>query len=341
VRTALPQGQSRCVQRARSFVRVFAELSRGRVTSTSSVRVIARELSNTELANRGCKVLIWNRRPTPPLRPSVANSRRSLCRPPRPSSRMRSSSPPRDGSSVARTSSWRACSRTSGRSKRAASTAFALVRASTLIASTMLRFSEDEAFRRVSAARLVRRFPMLLEAVAAGELHLTGLLMLGPLLTPDNVGEVLARAKHRTKKELARLVRSLAARGPAPHRTPRPRSFAARSRGASWSRWMSAMNPVRELESGARPRDWIDGAFSANRPELLDDGPESAEPAPARVTAVTTSAEPAGARGAGRHGHDPGRTRAGAAGASALQGPVRGKRRIRGARRAGEGSALA
>ena len=34
-----------------------------------------------------------------------------------------------------------------------------------------LRFSEDEAFRRVSAARLVRRFPVLLEALAAGELR--------------------------------------------------------------------------------------------------------------------------------------------------------------------------
>jgi hypothetical protein len=53
-----------------------------------------------------------------------------------------------------------------------------------------LRFSEDEAFRRVSAARLVRRFPALLDAVAAGELHLTGLLMLGPHLTSENLGEV-------------------------------------------------------------------------------------------------------------------------------------------------------
>jgi hypothetical protein len=47
-----------------------------------------------------------------------------------------------------------------------------------------LRFSEDEAFRRASAARLVRRFPTLFEAIAAGELHLTGLLMLGPQLSP-------------------------------------------------------------------------------------------------------------------------------------------------------------
>jgi hypothetical protein len=44
----------------------------------------------------------------------------------------------------------------------------------------------------------VRRFPALLEAIAAGELHLTGLLMLGPQLTAENLTEVLARAKHRT-----------------------------------------------------------------------------------------------------------------------------------------------
>jgi hypothetical protein len=73
-----------------------------------------------------------------------------------------------------------------------------------------LRLSEDEAFRRVAAARLVQRFPALFKAIASGELHLTGLLMLGPHLTPENVGQTLARAQHRTKKEIARLVRELA-----------------------------------------------------------------------------------------------------------------------------------
>src|SRR6186713_3703964 len=66
-----------------------------------------------------------------------------------------------------------------------------------------LRMSEDAAARRSSAARLVKRFPLLFDAIAAGELHLTGLLMLGPHLTPENHVEVLARAKFRTKKELA------------------------------------------------------------------------------------------------------------------------------------------
>src|SRR4051794_20753295 len=72
-----------------------------------------------------------------------------------------------------------------------------------------LRFSEDAAARRAGAAKLAKRFPLLLEAIAHGELHLTGLLMLGPHLTPENIIEVLGRAKFRTKKELARLIREL------------------------------------------------------------------------------------------------------------------------------------
>ena len=64
-----------------------------------------------------------------------------------------------------------------------------------------LRMSEDAAFRRATAAKLVKRFPALFDAIASGELHLTGLLMLGPHLTAANLVEVLARAKHRTKKE--------------------------------------------------------------------------------------------------------------------------------------------
>ncbi len=123
-----------------------------------------------------------------------------------------------------------------------------------------LRFSEDEAFRRVSAARLVHRFPALLDAVAAGELHLTGLLMLGPHLTADNLLEVLARAKHRTKKEIARLVRQL---DPLPHVPPRieplgPEPPQLVPPSPTWEQFAASLNPVRELKPGERPRDWTE-----------------------------------------------------------------------------------
>ena len=99
-----------------------------------------------------------------------------------------------------------------------------------------LRFSEDAAARRSAAARLVKQFPALFEAVADGELHLTGLLMIGPQLTPENHLEVLGRAKFRTKKELAKLIRELNPLprvpdciepiGPALPRTPRRPTWA-------------------------------------------------------------------------------------------------------------------
>jgi hypothetical protein len=123
-----------------------------------------------------------------------------------------------------------------------------------------LRLSEDAAVRRVAAARLVRQFPELLDAVAAGELHLTGLLMLGPHLTRENHREVLLRAKHRTKKEIAKLVRILDPLPEVPARIealgPAPRGVVATN--PTWAEQVASFCPVRELASGDRPRDWVD-----------------------------------------------------------------------------------
>jgi hypothetical protein len=152
-----------------------------------------------------------------------------------------------------------------------------------------LRFSEDEAFRRVAASRLVRRFPALLDAVTSGELHLTGLLMLGPHLTAENLPEVLARAKHRTKKEIARLVRRLGplpdvpARieplGPAPARVVRA--------APTWSQFAESLCPVRELTPGDRPREWLENAHTEDANECSNDVPLAEvvpePPAPARL----------------------------------------------------------
>src|SRR6478736_8299254 len=54
-----------------------------------------------------------------------------------------------------------------------------------------LRMSEDAAFRRSKAARIVRRYPEVREAIAKGEIHLTGLLMIAPFLGGEHYEEVL------------------------------------------------------------------------------------------------------------------------------------------------------
>jgi hypothetical protein len=122
-----------------------------------------------------------------------------------------------------------------------------------------LRLSEDEAVRRVAAARLVRRLPELLDAIAAGELHLTGLLMLGPHLTRENFRDVIARAKHRTKKEIAKLVRILDPLPAVPARIEAlgPALPGAAPSNPSWAEQVASFCPVRELQPGDRPKDWV------------------------------------------------------------------------------------
>ncbi len=125
-----------------------------------------------------------------------------------------------------------------------------------------LRMSEDAALRRAHAAKIARQFPVLFEQIAAGEIHLTGVLMLGPHLTSANHLEVLARAKHRTKKEIASLVRML---DPLPDVPARIEPLGPRAdgpvapRNPSWAEFAASFCPaIRELEPGERPKDWID-----------------------------------------------------------------------------------
>ena len=81
-----------------------------------------------------------------------------------------------------------------------------------------LRLSEDEAQRRTKAARAAREFPVLLEMLAQGAIHLTGLLLVAPYLTRENHTELLARARFRTKREIEHLVAEISPRPDVPAR---------------------------------------------------------------------------------------------------------------------------
>ncbi len=158
-----------------------------------------------------------------------------------------------------------------------------------------LRLSEDEAYRRVAAARLVRRFPALLEAVGRGELHLTGLLMLGPHLTNENLIEVLARAKHRTKKEIARLVRLLDPLPEVPSRIEPlgPAPARAMPRAPTWSQLVQSACPVRELNPGDRPSDWVVTAPSISPTPTTESEPQNANALDEAVSDTGQPTQPA------------------------------------------------
>jgi hypothetical protein len=69
-----------------------------------------------------------------------------------------------------------------------------------------LGLSEDAAYKRIQAARAAREFPAIFPAVAEGRLHLAGVCLLAPHLTPGNADELIAAAARKPKSELERML---------------------------------------------------------------------------------------------------------------------------------------
>jgi len=97
-----------------------------------------------------------------------------------------------------------------------------------------LHLSDAAAYRHIRAARLGRRFPLLLELVAEGKLHLTAICLLSPHLSPSNHRQLLQAAVHRSKREVELLVAERFPQPDVPSQLrkllgprPRPRGVAA------------------------------------------------------------------------------------------------------------------
>jgi hypothetical protein len=73
----------------------------------------------------------------------------------------------------------------------------------------VLHLSDGEAFLRIAVARASRRFPVVLTMLGDGRLHLSGAGKLAPHLTTENSESVLARAVHKSKREIEVLVAEL------------------------------------------------------------------------------------------------------------------------------------
>jgi len=80
----------------------------------------------------------------------------------------------------------------------------------------ILHLSEHEAYLRIAAARAARDHPMLLTMLSDGRLHLSGIGKLAPHLTVANRATLLARATHKSKRQIQVLVADLAPRPDVP-----------------------------------------------------------------------------------------------------------------------------
>src|SRR5450432_1943937 len=93
-----------------------------------------------------------------------------------------------------------------------------------------LGLSENEAFHRITGARLARRFPAIFGLIERRALHLTAVCLLRDYLTPENHRELLEAASGKTKLQVQEM---LARRFPRPdvassiRKLPSPRAPAS------------------------------------------------------------------------------------------------------------------
>jgi hypothetical protein len=101
-----------------------------------------------------------------------------------------------------------------------------------------LHLSEADAYRRITVARAAREHPELLEALRDGRVHLSGLALLVSVIRSDNCAALLARASHRTRRQIEELVAELSPRPDAPsaiRKLPERRPGSANTTAASMS----------------------------------------------------------------------------------------------------------
>jgi hypothetical protein len=133
----------------------------------------------------------------------------------------------------------------------------------------VLHLSEWEAWNRIEAGRVARRFPVLLDMLEEGSLNITGIKLLGPHLTPENHSAVLEKARWKSKLAIGEIVARLDPQPDVPTSVAPILEFAV------------ASNPPSAAPSAPDPS-------GSPAPAAASEPPHAAPPAsPARPTVLT------------------------------------------------------
>jgi hypothetical protein len=152
--------------------------------------------------------------------------------------------------------------------------------------TSRMGYSEDVAYKRVGAARLMRQFPGIYDLLAEGQLHLTALMLLKPHLTEANHQDWLLAACHKSKRELERL---LVSRCPKPDAKASVRKLPSASLVPNEPNLQSSSGDCKDAASGFEEPTFAPAAATAAA-AIAGTGSVGG-------TVSTMAAEPAGAFG--------------------------------------------
>ncbi len=167
----------------------------------------------------------------------------------------------------------------------------------------VLHLSEHAAYGRITAARLVRRVPGVLEALQSGDATLTTICLIGPHLTAATCCELLDRVRHKSKREVEQIVAALAPKADVPasmRKVPvrsAPSRCGARSDAAQDSMRLDSVMQARQPASlpSTRATHSTSGPSELRQPSLAEAHvTETNDAPPVRLLAIAhPSARPA------------------------------------------------
>jgi hypothetical protein len=128
--------------------------------------------------------------------------------------------------------------------------------------------SEQVTAKRIWAARTARRFPVILQMVESGELHLGAIHLLAKHLTDENHLRVLGLAKHKSCREVEKLAAELAPRADVASRIramPRARGGEAQVDETAAGSRDEAREDINQADGANGRRDQVDSASDRRR----------------------------------------------------------------------------
>jgi len=163
--------------------------------------------------------------------------------------------------------------------------------------------SEDEAYVRIRVARAARRFPRVAEALAKGDVHLSGLCRLATHLTPGNHDELLRAARGLSKRAIDQMLAARFPRSDAPdslRKLPAPRERAVAKTDDSAAAAGDSASPTPGSSAEANTENVVPRQGDLLKTAASHDNPD-------RAASAERAAAPRDALAAGRRAADRGR----------------------------------
>ncbi|MFL5412054.1 MAG: HNH endonuclease [Myxococcales bacterium] len=107
-----------------------------------------------------------------------------------------------------------------------------------------LGFSDGAAYNRLGVAKAGRRWPAVLDALRSGAVHLSGLRVLVPHFTDENLQRLLAEAAGKSKREIEEMAARLSPKAPVPDRVWRLPQRSTQSLFEPVARTQSSADPT-------------------------------------------------------------------------------------------------